>query len=491
MKKVQQYMKTMHMVEKSDRIVIGLSGGADSVALLLVLQTLRQELELQLFAVHINHGIRREASADADYAKRLCEQLEVPFFLFEADVPEMAEKYGKTVEEMGRLYRYQCFDEVMERVEAKKLAVAHHMDDQAETMLFHLIRGSRIAGMTGMRPVSEFWYAKEQGTVSSKQIIRPLLCCRKEELIEWLNGQQAEWKEDSTNTDNAYSRNCIRNQVVPVLETINTRAVAHMAEFAEEMAGYQAFFQRVVDAYLREEVTMNDSGGYVLDRNHLMEQDEVLQNAVLYEMLVRTSRNRKDIGSVHVQTVRELLYHQTGKKNVLPGEIEVQISYENLIIRKRLQENERAECFEVDVTVNTLEKWNRQGMQIVLPDGGCLWIHLYKKSQCSKKEWSDLVKEAGNSKNNYTKFFEYDTINDTLCVRTVRQNDYFVLNGAGTRKKVSRYMIDEKIPVWKRRRMLVLAMNEKILWIIGRRRCEEYKVSGQSEMILKLMYEGV
>ena len=132
--RVEKYAGLWNMIEKGDRIVVGLSGGADSVALLLVLQNLRISYELELYAVHINHGIRAEAYKDAEYAKELCSGLGVPFYLFEADIPAMAKEQGKSEEEMGRVYRYQCFANVMHQVGANKLAVAHHMDDQAASV---------------------------------------------------------------------------------------------------------------------------------------------------------------------------------------------------------------------------------------------------------------------------------------------------------------------------------------------------------------------
>ena len=484
--KVQQYIKSMHMIEEGDGIVVGVSGGADSVALLLVLVALRQEKQLSLYGVHINHGIRQEAGEDAEYVRQLCEQLEVPFYLYEADVPAMAAAQGATEEEMGRNYRYQCFEEVMEREGATRLAVAHHMDDQAETMLFHLIRGSRVVGMEGMRPVS---------VLHGNQVIRPLLCCRKQEITEWLSSKRIEWKEDYTNGENTYARNRIRNQVMPVLETVNEKAVLHMADFAEEMAEYRGWIERIVKAYMEQEVEWSGVESCSVNRGRLLQQEKLLQRAVIYEMLTVTCGCRKDIGSVHVQAVCGLLENQSGKKIFLPHEMEAEISYEKLIIRKSLQE---VRTFDevalkevaVDITWEKLVEAGTQGTDILLWDGKRLRVHLYQKNQCSEVEWTDLVKEAGNSKNNYAKFFEYDTIKDTLRVRPTKQNDFIVIQDTGTRKKVSRYFIDEKIPTWQRGHIPMLAVGKNILWIIGRRRCEEYKVSEQSELIIKMTYEG-
>ena len=232
--KVEQYINLWNMIEKSDRIVLGVSGGADSVALLLVLQALQQRYDLKLHVVHVNHGIRVEATEDAAYVRALCESMDVPFYLYEADIPTMAKAQGMSEEEMGRVYRYECFDEVLQKVGASKIAVAHHMDDQAETVLFHLARGSKLRGAEGMHPVNG-------------NVIRPLLSCRKEELMQWLRKQQVSWMEDCTNGDDTYARNCIRNQVIPSLEKVNAQAVRHLVEFADEVGAYRQFVQRAVD----------------------------------------------------------------------------------------------------------------------------------------------------------------------------------------------------------------------------------------------------
>lgn len=497
--KVEQYVKSWNMIEKGDRIVVGLSGGADSVALLLVLQNLKQEYELDLFAVHINHGIRSQACRDAEYAGILSESFKIPFYLFEADIPAMAKEQGLSEEEMGRIYRYRCFRDVMNRVGADKLAVAHHMDDQAETVLFHLIRGSRMAGMEGIHPVTDLWSEQDKGVGTEnrssdagegKKIIRPLLNCRKEELVQWLQEQKITWMEDCTNADNIYSRNCIRNQVLPVLSRVNAQAVRHIAEFAEEMSGYKAFFQHAVDAYLEKELVVTEEGVCETDRNHLMQQDEIMAKAVLYEMLTKVCGRKKDIGSVHVQAVYDLLDNQSGKKVMLPYEMTAELSYEMLKIRKSLEKVENLETCDIQIDLLKMVQQEHMECSFQLPEGGRLKAHLYLKNQCDEQQWNNLKNEAANSKNNYTKFFECDTIKFALRIRVGEPEDSFVMNGKGARKKLSRYFIDEKIPAGQRNKILVLAEKSDVLWIIGRRRCEKYKVTEQSSMILKLMYEG-
>lgn len=507
--KVRQYVEALHMIEKGDRIVVGVSGGADSVALLFMLHNMRAEYDMQLFVVHVNHKIRQEAMEDAEYTKMLCDELQLPFYLFEADVPVMAKEQSVSEEEMGRIYRYQCFSEVMHRVKANKLAVAHHMDDQAETILFHLVRGSSMAGMEGIHPISEFEREMQSGDNGKGIMIRPLLTCRKYELVSWLQEQYISWKEDYTNQEDMYSRNRIRNRVMPELLQVNTKAVEHIAGFAEEVVAYRAFFQKAVDAYLHSEVrvctdfsgtdvgaTMEESTvspDEVLcecNREHLRQQDTVLSKAVIYEMLAKVCGRKKDLSNVHVQAVYDLLGNQSGKKILLPYNVEAEISYEKLIIRTRLEETEKIREIDRVISVSDLLQISGTSVQMPLAEFGDLSFCVHTKEKGTNTKWKRLVEKARNSKNSYTKFFDCATIRDTLCVRNVQQNDYFIMSAEGTRKKVSRYFIDAKIPIEQRRKILVLADGSEVLWIIGQRRCEAYKVTEHSEVILEVTYKG-
>lgn len=488
--KIRDYIKLHHMVERGDRIVMGISGGADSVALLLALNRMKKEMEIELFAVHVNHGIREEAAEDAEYVKQLCETCRIPFYLFEADIPTMAKEKKKTEEEMGRVFRYQSFCQIMEQVKADKLAVAHHMGDQAETVLFHLIRGTDLSGMAGMRPVADYLMEKGADDYVRYKIIRPLLGFRKKELVDWLNEENVTWMEDKTNADNTYARNRIRNQVVPVLEEINVQAVSHVAEFASRMAGYQSFFHQCVNEYLLKEVKTveTEKRSCETDRFLLKKQAEVLAKGIIYEMLGMVCGVRKDFFSEHIQAVYDLLDKQSGKKVMLPFQMEAEISYEKLIIRKCFVKERGCSGWKQEIDIKEL--FERGEKRVSLPQGGCLVMQVKTVEEIRLEGDKNFLNDARISKNNYTKFFDCDTIKDTLYVRTPEAEDYIVINEKGNRKKLSRHFIDEKIPLAQRSSKLVVAKEHEILWIVGGRRCENYKIGDNTKYILSLMYEG-
>lgn len=486
--KAHEFMNRHHMITMRDSIVMGVSGGADSVAMLLVLSELKKEYNLSLFAVHVNHGIRKEAQSDADFVMKLCEIHGIPFYLFEADIPAMAAQQGKTEEEMGREYRYRCFFDVIKQVGADTLAVAHHKGDQAETVLFHLVRGTDLSGVAGIRPVNEVMMSETKSVV---RVIRPLLCLEKQEITAWLRAQKVSWREDATNSDNIYMRNKLRNLVIPLLEEVNIKAVSHIAEFADTMAEYEMFFQHIAEEYVETNAhfTSEQGGTCEVDRGGLLSREPVFARAVIYEMLVRVCQMKKDITREHIKAVYQLLSNQSGKKVILPYGMEAVISYEKLIIRKCFKESLGKWWQEVLIT-NRLFFGKTAFWTVLLPFGGKLLLEIITVSEMSEKERKKLLNDARNSKNNYTKFFDCVTMKNTLYIRTVEKDDYFVMNEAGGRKKLSRYFIDTKMSKDCRERTIVLAVNQEVLWIIGGRRCECFKITEDTKYILKVTYEG-
>lgn len=502
-RKVQRYIRENGMLKKGDKLVLGVSGGADSVCLLMLLKDLQEEYGLSLYVVHVNHGIRTDAGKDADYVRKLCEAYEVPFYLFEEDIPRQSREWGMSEEETGRKIRYRCFWQVAQKTGADKIATAHHLGDQAETVLFHLIRGTDLSGMAGIRPVTE-WEDETKPTAEAegkKIVIRPLLCVTKDEIMEYLKKQSISWQEDITNQDIVYMRNKLRNQILPQLFEINERAVEHIAQFAQCAREQQAFFDKTVQRYLAEYVTKyegaehgkdksgavfyqeNKVADYMTNRKQLLSQEPLLSKAVIYEMLIGVCGSRQNLTKKHVAAVYGLLNGQSGQKIDLPYGTEAKISYENLIIRKCSKVDNEPVFYKQRIAIG-------KDMSISLPDGRVLVVKSVKRENVSEKEWENLRNKAVNQKNNYTKLFDCDTIKDTLYARKPEKEDYFIINEAGNRKRLSRYFIDCKIPEEVRRESIVVAMDHEVLWLVCGRRCENHKIKDSTKQILVISYEG-
>ncbi len=220
-KKVFAYMEEHRMLKAHDRVVVGVSGGADSVCLFLLLSEYAKRVPLSLAVVHVNHGIRREAGEDARFVEELCRERGISFFLVEENVRELASREGYSEEDAGRRVRYDAFFRTAERLGGARIAVAHNSNDNAETMLFHLFRGSGLQGLSGIAPVRG-------------DIIRPILCLERREVEAYLRSVSAKWCRDITNEGDDYRRNRIRHHILPYAEeSVASGAVEHMGRTAE------------------------------------------------------------------------------------------------------------------------------------------------------------------------------------------------------------------------------------------------------------------
>lgn len=332
-KKVQNYIEENQMTGHGDSVVVGLSGGADSVCLLLLLNRLKETLGFNLHAVHINHGIRGEsAKRDEEFSWKLCERLGIPFMVYEIDVPKLSKAKGISVEEAGREARYACFYDFLcevreqsaegdltdsdESYKCVKIAVAHHMDDQAETVIFNMIRGSGLSGIGGMNPVS-----KRDGM----DIIRPLLCLTRAEITEYLKFVGQDYCTDETNADNDYSRNQIRNIVIPGLNEIQPRTSEHIAQLAMEVreakeymdfAVEKLFKDAVTPVYKDEEETM--ISGYSISIEKIKSENPIIGRELIIYILKQLITTYKDITKSHICDVYSLISKGKGKRVNLP-----------------------------------------------------------------------------------------------------------------------------------------------------------------------------
>ena len=220
LKKIAAFVEQHQMLLRGDHVLAGVSGGADSVCLLLVLLELQKEYRLTLTVVHVEHGIRGEDSRrDAAFVESLCARLGVELKVFYEDAVAFSKEHGMTLEEGARELRYTRFSEVLNKDGANRIAVAHNQNDSGETLLFHLARGSGLKGMCGIVPVRG-------------KVIRPLLCVSRREIEDFLRERGQEFCTDATNLDILYSRNKIRHQVLPLLTEINAQAVEHLYQSA-------------------------------------------------------------------------------------------------------------------------------------------------------------------------------------------------------------------------------------------------------------------
>lgn len=459
--RVWRYIREHHMIEAGDRIVAGISGGADSVALFYLLLEYQKQVEFEWCAVHLNHNLRgEEAARDEDFVKSLCDRYQVECVCHSVHVADMAGKLGISTEEAGRLARMDAFREQMERWRGNKIALAHHKNDAAETMLHHLCRGTGLKGLCGIYPVQQ-------------EKIRPLLCLERAEIEHYLEERQAEYVNDSTNSENEYTRNKIRHLILaPMVSCVNAKTVAHMARTAEHLQRAQEYLERQADELLMQcseccGPSENPDSGLLLN-NIFFSGDRILQEYAVIRSVERVAGTRKDLTDYHIGRILALISAGTGKSIELPGRCRARKAYEGLVI-ERIPDRE-SKCFFAprDLMIPG---------EIPLPHGR---IKCRILSNCGQE-----IPEK-----TYTKWLNYDKINKILQIRTRERGDYLIINASGGRKKIKDYFIDCKVPREIRDEIPLLCMEQEVLWVVGYRIGENFKVDAHTKEILEVTYEG-
>lgn len=460
MQKIITYCEKQHMFEEGDGVILGLSGGADSVCLFMILLECREKWNLKLLAVHVHHGIRGEqADRDAAFAKALCQRYCVEYVEERVDVPEVAGMLHMTEEEAGRYVRYRCFYRLLKEKAYQKIAVAHHKNDQAETLLFRMARGTGIDGLAGMRPVAG-------------EIIRPLLIVSKVEIERILTERNESYCKDITNEDTGYTRNYIRHEVIPRLEQVNTEAVTHIAALAERMQVVQDYLQESVEREFLTCKADRNIAGITLVLSSLLKLHPYIQKAVIRRGIMELAAGLKDIQEVHIEAVLRLTESQSGRRQMLPYGITVWRGAGELYFQKdaeMLSEREKR-C----ICVEEL----KTGMLYTFP------ISIEADEMLEIQVLAEKPEIIG--KKRYTKYFDCGKIKGNLVLRSPEAEDYLVIDGMGHRKKLNRYFVDEKIPVYAREKQVVLAEGHHILWVLGYRISEAYKVTEKTGKVLKL-----
>ena len=461
-KKVYDYIQKYHMLEKGDTVIIGVSGGADSVCLLSVLSELREAMSLSLVAAHINHMYRKTAERDEKYVEDLCRKLEIPCKILRMDVAVVAQDRGMSFEEAGRMVRYEYFDKIKNDFKADKIAVAHNLEDCSETMLFHLFRGSNLKVLGGMNPVNG-------------EIIRPLMNVSRKEIEAYLGGKQLEWMEDETNASTEYSRNRIRHNIIPQAEQICPGVAGRMAETAEDL--------RLAETYLEEqtgqayhECCENMDGGIFIRIEKLQELHPVIKSRVLYKVLEHTAEASRDLSRVHVQELLKLCDLQSGRSIDLPYRICAYRTADGILVRR---ENGGGG---VSAEIALLSKKELEaGEEIVFTLEGLGMVRARLLFNC---EFKNIPQKT------YTKWFNYDKITKCAVFRKRMEGDYLVIDDAGNHKKLKEYFIQEKIPAYKRDAVWIMTDDDHVMWIPGHRISAFYKINENTERVLEVTIGG-
>lgn len=449
-KRINEYLKQQNIEIEGKKILLAVSGGADSVCLLDCVYQLQDRLSLKLVCVHINHGLRETAARDEEFVNKLAAEREIPLYVLHADVLKQAKESKCSTEEAGRKIRYEFFDKIAQEEQADYIFLAHHRDDNAETMLFNLFRGSSIRGLGGIRPI--------QG-----RYVRPLLEISRKEIEEYLLQRGIVYVTDETNLSDLYSRNRIRHHILPAAEDICQGASGHISETAIRLSEIEEYLALETMKIYAEGVEECKDG--VLIREDVYRRLHcVPAGRLIYEVLIRVAGTAKDIGSVHVEALKKLWECNAGKKLDLPYELCAHRTYDGIYLLKKTGTSALAQ-----------EEYAALKEGTILLEG----VGVLQGKRVYLKDKENFVQKR------YTKCFDYDRINCCPVFRRRKEGDYLIIHENGARKSLNRYLIDEKVPACMRDSIWVLADGSHVMWVIGYRISSAYKVRKNTENIME------
>lgn len=437
------------MLQGRERVLMGLSGGADSVCLLSVLCRLKERLSLEIHALYVDHGMRpEETPSEIAFCKKICDTLSVPFMKRGIDVRAFAKEHGLNIQEAARELRYRQLDEAAFEIKADRVATAHTADDQVETVLMRFLRGSGSAGLAGIPPVR-------------KHIIRPLIEIPRADIERYLEENLLEYVTDSSNLKTDYLRNRIRTSVVPLLRELNPDLGETLARTAEIFREEEKYFGLLVTKALMKMICRKTDFSIELFLAPFESMDTVIVRRVLRRALDET-KSLRGISFVHIEEIIELIKKRNpGDRLYLPKGIRAIRGYATLLLTS--ESPQRIGNYEFPVPGEIVLKEARAVIRASLGDEG---------------------KPEGDGKMQIV--LDADKTGATLTVRARSKGDFFYPLGFGRRKKLQDFFVDAKVPRDERDIVPVVASGEEIVWIAGFRGDDRFRVTDATKRFLKL-----
>jgi len=443
------FLQQYKLVTPGEKILAAVSGGIDSMVLLDILNKLKGELHLEIAVAHFNHRLRSaESDEDEQFVQAAAARYGVEYYVERAHTLSVSETTKRSVQETARDLRYAFFKKLRTSLGFQKIATAHHADDNAETVLFNLFRGAGLQGLSGITA-----YRKDIS------VIRPLLFASREEIREYAAGEKIEHREDSSNAHPEYTRNFLRQQVIPVIrENINPNLIATLNRTSDVFEQVEHYVQGEAASVLAEIVARRSSNEIVLNLSVLQEKPLFLQEYI-FRSIARELISR-DLEYSTVRGILSACNNDTGTSVSLARDAVCYRNRKELIFRNRYA------------------------------------VHPYRHPVQLEKEYdfeyfhfgSSKVAKAEFSKDPHTEFVDGRSLGSGLALRTWKDGDAFVPLGMKEKKKVSDFFVDEKIPLFEKHLVPILVSEENIVWICGKRLDDRYKITDGTTTIIRLEY---
>ena len=446
---VKNTISRYSMLSPGETVLVGLSGGPDSVCLLHILSELKEEMSLCIYAAYIDHGLRPfETPQEIEFCKTLCEGLSVALKIKSVNVKEYAVEKGLSKQEAARLLRYKALKEIASEVRASRIALGHNADDQVETFFINILRGAGPRGLSGIPPVRE-------------NIIRPLIETSRKEIEEFLTDNRIDYIIDSSNLKRDYLRNWVRLTLIPEMKKVNPSITETMTRMMSILRDEEAYFDILVTKALMRMITKKTESYIEL----FLSPMETIGRVLLRRLLRRAIdeiKGLRGISFVHIEDILDLIKKgEAGDRLYLPDDMRVIKGYSTLII--------------------TTESPVRIGRYSLSVPGE---VFIKEKGVKIRAEILDSIK--GLEDGRHIVILDAEKTGQSLIIRSREKGDFFYPLGLGKRKKLQDFFVDEKIPRDERDSIPLVLSGNDIIWIAGYRADDRFKVTKDTERFLRL-----
>lgn len=448
MKMEDRIYKTLvehELINKGDTVIVGASGGPDSQFLIYILDKFRKELGFELILAHLNHLHRKEANKDEGLVRKTAEKLGIEFFSRSRSMDDLANELRISPEDAGRRLRYEFFNDLAKKYPTSKIAVAHNKDDQAETVLMRIIRGTGLDGLRAM-------------DYKTDNIIRPILDIKKNEILGYLDKNNIPYAIDYTNFENEYTRNKIRLDIIPILEEINPNVIDSVFSLSALAKDDLKILDEVVDDRFKEMAKLGQ-GEIAFDKEKFDQTDPALLRRVLRKAVEILKGQIKDFSKENLDDFLKIRELDTGKV-LIKDDLSLRKSYDSYILEEIT--NDKKNQNELSLSENETIFYNG----------------FYIKTSIINSDKYKKDKNVG--------YFDYDLLDFPLKVRTRRPGDRFVPLGHKSEKKLKDFLSDQKIDKKRRDELPLILSKDKIIWLSPLRISNEFKVTAATQKILKI-----
>ena len=445
--KVRETIIENKLIEEGDTIIVGASGGPDSQFLIYALMELRKEMDFTIILAHLNHLHRKEADFDESLVEETAEKFALDFRKKSASMDGYAKKYGLSSEDAGRRLRYEFFREIQKEYPRSKIAIAHNLDDQAETVLMRIIRGTGVEGLRAM-------------DYRNGDIIRPTLDIKKAMILDYLNSEQIPYAIDKTNFATDYTRNKLRIDIIPEIEKINPNfkeSLVKLSEIAtDEISISDSYIRNIYEDIIIQRKTDSIS----FDKVGFESQDKAIQSRLIRCAIGEIKKEIRDISKENIDNFLSLVDLANGK-SIIKDDLVFLKSYKFYKMSLRKEDSQKKTG---ELTINIGEELSFGGKRIKI------------------SSVSDFQKKHGKN----IEYFDRDKLTFPLSVRFRKNGDKFKPIGLGHRKKIKDFFIDMKVDKEKREKIPLILSENDIIWVTSFRSSEDYKLDPSTKNIIKI-----